>query len=256
MKRLLSVLLVVVAVGAFVFRGNIRDAYVEWTKQAVPSEQPAPTQTPTRTPTSSVGATATPTPVVGAINLAVPFQSQAPKGDWSEPWQNACEEASSILVGAYWTHEQLTPDTMAWENQHFGYYQETTAAQTAEMLRGLYGFTDVRVSYDVGIADILKNVRAGRPVIVPLAGRLLGNPYYTPPGPVYHMLVVKGVTDTGDIITNDVGTRFGHNLTYSPSVFLNAMHDAPTGGATWPDNVDPATYILTGRPAIIVVYPN
>lgn len=33
-------------------------------------------------------------PIADSINLAVPFTSQAPTGDWSEPWQNACEEAS------------------------------------------------------------------------------------------------------------------------------------------------------------------
>ena len=80
---------------------------------------------------------------------------------------------------------------------------------------------------------------AGRPVIVPLAGRLLGNPYYTQPGPVYHMLVVKGIAENGDIITNDVGTRHGRNLTYAPDVFLNAMHDVPSGGDEWPAGVDP-----------------
>jgi hypothetical protein len=252
MKRLPIIVLVLLVAGAFIFRGTIRDTLVEWRKPPVPSERPAPT------------GTVTPKPVVGAVNLEVPFFSQAPRGDWSEPWQNACEEASSILVGAYWTHEELTTDTMAqyildavaWENQHFGYYQETTAAQTAQMIRALYGFSDVRVQYDVGIADIERNVRAGRPVIVPLAGQMLGNPYYKPPGPVYHMLVVKGVAENGDLITDDVGTRHGHNLTYSPSVFLSAMHDAPQGGAAWPANVDPVEYIKTGRRAMIVVYPN
>jgi hypothetical protein len=34
------------------------------------------------------------------------------------------------------------------------------------------------------------------------------------------------------------------------------MHDAPQGGSNWGTGVDPATYILTGRRAIIVVYPN
>jgi hypothetical protein len=256
-KRFLTLLLIAIAFGFIAFRGIVRDTYIEWTKPAVPSEIPVSEATRTPTPTG-VGA------VAGPINLAVQFFTQAPAGDWSEPWQNACEESSAILVGAYWSNETLTADSMAqhilqavaWENEHFGYYQETTAAQTAEMIRALYGYERVDVLYDVGIADILKNVRAGRPVIVPLAGQMLGNPYYKPPGPVYHMLVVKGVADNGDIITNDVGTRHGKNLTYSPSVFLNAMHDAPQGGATWPADVDPVQYIKTGRRAIIVVYPN
>lgn len=261
-RRAAITLLILIAVGAVVFRGQIRDSYIEWSKPTVPGEQPRPTTTPRPTPAVSIGGA--PIPTVGAVNLAVPFFSQAPRGDWSLPWQEACEEASAILVGAYWTGEQLTTDTMEqrilaaveWQKDRYGYYEHTTARQTADMIQALYGFKDVRVEYNIGIARIVEHVRAGRPVIVPLAGRLLGNPYYTQPGPAYHMLIVKGVTADGDIITNDVGTRHGRNLTYAPDVFLNAMHDAPEGGASWDEGVDPAEYIKTGKRAIIVVYPN
>jgi len=264
MKRFVVVVAVLIAISAVVFRGQIRDAYVEWSKPAVPSEQPRPTSVVSRAGAPAPTATPTPTPANGAVNLGVQFFSQAPRGDWSMPWQEACEEASLILVGAYWTGEQLTTDTMEqhilaaveWEKSHYGYYEHTTARQTADMIKALYGFKEVRVEYNIGIARIVEHLRAGRPVIVPLAGRLLGNPYYTQPGPAYHMLVVKGVTADGAIITNDVGTRHGRNLTYAPAVFLNAMHDAPEGGASWGEGVDPAAYIKTGKRAIIVVYPN
>ncbi len=265
MKRILIPVIIFAAIAAVVFRGEIQDIYIEWTKPAVPSERPAPTPVPSsKVSESPIPATPTPIPVIGAVNLAVPFFSQAPRGDWSLPWQEACEEASAILVGAYWSGESLTVDEMerrirdavSWQEDRYGYYEHTTARQTADMIRALYGFADVRVEYDIGTERIAQHVRAGRPVIVPLAGRLLGNPYYTSPGPAYHMLVVKGVAENGDIITNDVGTRHGKNLTYTPSVFLNAMHDAPEGGSGWPLNVDPAEYIKTGRRAIIVVYPN
>lgn len=256
MKRIGVVVFILAAVGAVVFRGAVRDAYIELSKPDVPNERPAPVASPSVSQTSA--------PESGAVNLAVPFFAQAPRGDWSLPWQEACEEASAILVGAYWTHENLTVDIMEqhilaavqWENDHYGYYQHTTARQTADMIKALYGFKNVKVEYDIGIDRIAEHIRAGHPVIVPLAGRLLGNPYYVMPGPVYHMLVVKGIAENGDIITNDVGTRHGRNLTYSSEVFLNAMHDAPSGGSDWPDNVYPAGYIQTGRRAIIVVYPN
>ncbi len=255
----LLVLLVALA-GAYFGRGQLRYWYIELLKSPVPSEQPRPLPG-TNTPSP----TATPTPITGAVNLAVPFQAQAPRGDWSEPWQNACEEASAILVDAYWKNEQLSVDDMeqrilqlvAWESTHFGYYQETTAEQTATMLRSVYGYRKVVVIHGATLADVVANVRAGRPVIVPLAGRLLDNPYYTAPGPVYHMLVVKGITEDGSIITNDVGTRHGRNYVYSPAVFAAAMHDLPQGGATFPTNVlNPEAWIETGHPAIVVVYPN
>ncbi|MEK9208861.1 MAG: C39 family peptidase [Patescibacteria group bacterium] len=263
-KRLGVSILILIAVCAVVFRGQIRDSYIEWSKPAVPSEQPRPTPIASRVGTPIPMPTPTVTPVNGVINLGVQFFSQAPRGDWSLPWQEACEEASAILVGAYLTGEQLTTDTMEqrivaavqWQKDRYGYYEHTTARQTADMIKALYGFKDVRVEYNIGIERIAEHVRAGRPVIVPLAGRLLGNPYYTQPGPAYHMLVVKGVTADGSIITNDVGTRHGRNLIYAPDVFLNAMHDVPEGGASWGEGVDPAVYIKTGKRAIIVVYPN
>jgi len=264
MKRNIFLIIFLVALAGLWFgRGYVRDLAIEWSKPAMPSEQPAAAIS---VPGSSVTPRPTPRPLPpgGAVNLAVPFQAQAPGGDWSLPWQEACEEASSALVDAFWQGQSVSVGDMEqriltlvdWENKNFGYYEQTTAAQAAAMIRAVYGYKKVVVTYDATIKDIEDNVRAGRPVIVPLAGRLLGNPYYTAPGPIYHMLVVKGITGNGDLITNDVGTRHGHNLTYNPTVFLNAMHDLPQGGATWPPGVVAEEWIKTGRRAIIVVYPN
>ncbi len=124
------------------------------------------------------------------------------------------------------------------------------------MIREVYGYQRVDVLYDSGIGEIANHLRAGRPVIVPLAGRMLKNPYYTPPGPAYHMLVVKGITALGDLIVNDVGTKHGHGFLYNPKIFLAAMHDAPEGGDTWPVGMDQEAWIESARRAIIVVYPN
>jgi hypothetical protein len=268
MKKSLIVGILVLVTIAYWQRGAIQDLAIEWSKPAVPSEEPRPTVTAT-TPvspgqSSSPRPSATPRPTTGAINLAVPFWSQAPRGDWSLPWQEACEEASAILVDLFWKNGNYSLEQMEaairvavdWQMKKFGYYEHTTAAETALMIKELYGYKKVEVEYGVDTDDIAAHVRAGRPVIVPLAGRLLNNQFYTSPGPVYHMLVVKGIAQNGDIITNDVGTRHGKNLTYSPSVFLNAMHDVPEGGSAWPAGVDPAVYIQAGRRAIIVVYPN
>lgn len=275
LRFLVPVAVLTVVLGALVYaRGTIRDAIIEARKPAVPREEPAvrPSATVPTLSATTVLRPSTPTPVLqpsptparGAVNLAVPFFSQAPRGDWSLPWQEACEEASAILVDAFWRGDALSVDAMerninaavAWQQSNFGYYQHTTAAQTATMLRELYGYRRVDVEYGVGVPRIAEHIRAGRPVIVPLAGRELGNPYYTAPGPIYHMMVVKGIAENGDVITNDVGTRHGRNLTYAPAVFEAAMHDVPTGGDRWPEGSDPVTYLDTGAKAIVVVYPN
>ena len=40
-------------------------------------------------------------------DLEVPFTSQSPDGNWSEPWQNACEETSILMVDNFYQDENL-----------------------------------------------------------------------------------------------------------------------------------------------------
>ena len=70
-----------------------------------------------------------------------------------------------------------------------------------------------------------KALSENKAILIPVAGRMLGNPYFQSPGPIYHMLVIKGYTKDGDFITNDPGTRNGENYIYSPEVIMNALHD-------------------------------
>ena len=43
-----------------------------------------------------------------AVSLEVPFTAQAPDGDWSMPYQEACEEAVIIMAKAYLDGEDLS----------------------------------------------------------------------------------------------------------------------------------------------------
>jgi hypothetical protein len=254
----LSIFIVLTAIFIF-FHVGIRDFVFELQKQGLPQEtrlMPSP-----RFSTSSKVSVL---PVVFAgINLAVPFSVQAPFGDWSLPYEDACEETSAILVDKFYKDQPITPEIanqeilklVDWEKHRFGYYENTTAAETAVILKEYFGYKRVDVLYGITMDDIKSQILAGRPVIVPLDGRLVGNPYYTQPGPVYHMLVIKGITKNGDFITNDVGTRRGQNYVYNSQVLFNAIHDAPKGGVVWPQP-DPEAYIKSGKKAMIVVYPN
>lgn len=216
------------------------------------------------TPAITFGPQVTPTPLPREKNLAVPFSSQAPHGNWELPYQETCEETSAMLVDGFWKGRTFTADSanielldlVEWSKKRFGFYFHTTVEQTAVILREFYGYRDVRVLHDISLEDIKREVGAGRPVIIPAAGRELGNRFFRQPGPVYHMLVVKGFTADGMIITNDVGTRNGHNYVYDEHVFYEAIHDVPTGGDDWPTGVIPEEYILTGGKAMIVVHPN
>ena len=185
--------------------------------------------------TSSLTITATqPTAAVNEINLAIPFTSQAPKQNWDAIHEQLCEEAAVLMAASYvlgrdipdadYADEQLFA-IKAFEEERFGYFEDTTAEETAAILREYYKISRVTVVYDPTIADITQALLQGKAVIAPAAGRELGNPYFTAPGPLYHMLVIKGYTKDGRFITNDPGTRRGANYLYDQNIVLNAIHD-------------------------------
>lgn len=169
-----------------------------------------------------------------AINLKVPFTPQAPHAIWTPPYKEFCEEASVLMAASYLQNKTIPSAAVAdekmlaikaFEEKRFGYYEDTTAAETAVILREFYKIEAVKLMENPSVADFKTALAAGKLVIVPAAGRLLGNPYYTPPGPLYHMLVIKGYTADGKFITNDPGTRRGADFLYSPETILNALHD-------------------------------
>jgi len=259
MKKILvilgALLLIILGISAFYWRADISDLAVAVGKSQLPPE------------VSSAAASAAAAKPSGAkfagINLAVPFSAQAPYGDWSLPYAEACEETSAILVDHFYTGKALTPAIaqqeilamVAWENKTFGFYEHTTSAETVRIIKEYLNYKRVDLLYDISLADIKAQIMAGRPVIVPLAGRMLNNPYYKNPGPIYHMLVIKGLTQDGKFITDDVGTKRGYNYVYNANVLYNAIHDAPFGGGELTD-AQLVQDIPSGRKAIIVIYPN
>jgi len=187
------------------------------------------------------------------FNLVVPFTTQSPLAEWTEQDNESCEEAAALMVHYYWGEKTFTKDLakeelqkiVDFENEHYGQYKDTTAEATAQFIRDMWGYKKVEVRYDITIEDIKREVVQGRPVILPTAGRLLGNPNFKSPGPPYHMLVVRGWTKDM-IITNDPGTRKGEGYQYEPEVLWEAIHD-------WNGSVETIT---DGRKAMVVVWPN
>ncbi len=161
-----------------------------------------------------------------------PFQSQAPFANWDELHEEACEEASIILV-QWWQNNKSsisaqTMDTeilklVDYQESNWGSHRDITAGETAELAEDIYSLSlnEKNIS---SIEDIKEEIAQDHPVIVPTAGRLLGNPYFTGLGPIYHMLVVIGY-DGKNIIVQDVGTKRGDHYKYNQSVFYNAIHD-------------------------------
>lgn len=184
------------------------------------------------------------------INLDVPFSSQAPHANWEQPYQDACEEASIAMVHYFFVKKRFNPETadkeildlVAFEERRFGYGYDITAEETVNTVKGFYGYKNVEIIQNPTV-DTIKSVLAkGLPVVAPVYGRALKNPYFTPPGPTYHMLVIKGYT-RDKFITNDPGTKRGGDYLYSYSVMMDAIHDWNGGD------------VQNGRKAIIIIHP-
>lgn len=168
--------------------------------------------------------------------VKVPFTSQAPLSKWDEIHEEACEEASIIMLEYYFTGKKLTREIaereiqalVAFQKKKVGDFKDTTAQQTADLFLDFYGELPngkkLKVVYDFEKNDLKKYLARGFPIIIPAAGRELGNPNFTAPGPLYHNLVLVGY-DGDTIITNDPGTRKGEGYKYNVDVLFSAIHD-------------------------------
>lgn len=232
-KKTLSIILsliVLSVMSAFVFDkiGLFTKIFHTPLPSAVPFNEFS-TSTPIPKPTTSMVAL-----IKEGVNLNVPFTSQAPHKNWNDPYQDFCEEASALMAMSYIRGENISnPDVAdakmlaikSFEETRFGYHKDTNVAETAIIIKEFYKYLNVVVLKNPSIYNIKKVLSEGKAVIVPLAGREMGNPYYNQPGPLYHMLVIKGYTKDGKFITNDPGTRRGADFIYSPEVLFNAIHD-------------------------------
>jgi hypothetical protein len=189
--------------------------------------------------------------VPAEFNLPVPFTTQAPWSDWGQPYQDACEEAAVLNVHYFYEGKSFTKeianqeilDFVDFENSYLGFYRSTTVAELVDVTKEYLGYERIDIIDDPSVADIKVQVAAGRPVIVPAAGRELGNPYFTQPGPVYHMYVIRGYDDT-KFYTNDIGVGRGENYAYDIEVVMTSISDWDGRGN------------LSREKRVIVIYPN
>lgn len=176
--------------------------------------------------------------VPNKIFLNIPFISQAPFAKWTPLYNEACEEAAIIMVMRYANHKGLTRveadneinKLVEYQEKNYGGHFDLTAAKTARLMKEFYGFDKFEVDPKASIDTIIKALSEKHPVIVPMAGRLLKNPYYKSPGPVYHMLVLKGYDlSNKEFIANDPGTRRGLNFRFKFETINKAWSDFGSG---------------------------
>ncbi len=175
-----------------------------------------------------------------AVLLNPPFTSQAPYGGWKDQkQQDGCEEAAALMAYYWASGKSLSRDGALieitaisdYEQKEYGNYHDTAVADTIERIfKGYFHYPKVQAKYGIGRKDIADELAAGNLIIVPTDGRLLGNPYYTPPGPDRHNLLIKGYDPAKDeFITNDPGTKRGEGYRYKTGTVIDAIVDYPTG---------------------------
>ena len=186
-------------------------------KEIIQEESPAPHDVVQKT-----AQPATEEAPLAKVIYDVPFTSQAPFADWKDPrQQEGCEEASILMVSRFLKSEgdiekekalEEIFALAAYQEKKYGYFENTSAADTAKLLIDYYGVPQsaVEVSYDVTVEKIKSALAHGAFVITPMNGQILGNPNYTGAGPARHMVLIIGYDDRdGVFVTNDPGTRRG-----------------------------------------------
>ena len=205
-------------------------------KKRLPVKESAPAQTDiavleSQSVTQAIKG-AKPATLPAELNLKMTFYPQAPYGDWSLPWQESCEEASTLLVANVyfnhnWSRENFKNQILKmidWENVTFGTYLDSNASQIAQILNDYLGLKTI-IHDDPTYDEIKQILNKGHLIIAPFAGQMLHNPYFSGAGPIYHALVIKGYKEDQKIVTEDVGTRQGEDYVYSWSVLENALHE-------------------------------
>lgn len=186
--------------------------------------------------------------------LHVPFSTQIPNGAWVQPFADACEETSMLMVEAYYRGQTtLTTSYMidrikkivALEDQVLGFNKDTSVEVMTPFINNYFSF-EARLVADPTEEEIIDELHAERPVIVPVDARKIPSPYYQQPAPSYHVFVLVGVDeDLGVFYAHDPGTRAGEEITYKIHDVMNAIQDYPDAEGVRPKRVIVTSSVLT-----------
>ncbi len=175
-----------------------------------------------------------------SIRQSVPFTSQAPRGEWSDPrQQDGCEEAS-VLMAVFWARQEELTTSVAereiiamsdWEKDRFGSYIDTGIQDTADrLLAGYFNIQNYRIYPQANSSQLIEALDSGAIALLPINGQVFEPFHYTPPGPERHMVVVHGYEEATDsFLVHDPGTSVGNNLTVTRAVLERSWRDYASG---------------------------
>ncbi len=205
----------------------------------VPNKQAGATET-----VKPVAAVPTSEPTTAAVfvdNSSVPFTTQAPTGEWSDQrQQDGCEEASALMAIRWVQGKKSISSSEARKEiiamsdfslKKYGEYRDVSLEDLKKWIfEDYFKYSKVEVKKNVTIKDMINELQKGKIIIIPANGQKLGNPYFSPPGPERHMLVVRGYDPKKkQFITNDPGTKRGNAYRYNEQTLYNSIMAYPTG---------------------------
>lgn len=118
----------------------------------------------------------------------------------------------------------------AFETTRFGHHEDVGLPEIIITLRERFDIGSAEIRNDVTPAELIAAVADGNLILAPVFGRALGNPNFTAPGPITHMLVVTGYdSGTEAFTTNDPGTVHGESYRYDGDVLFDALWAYPSG---------------------------
>jgi len=171
------------------------------------------------------------------VDLKVPFTSEIPNGSWVKPWNNACEEASIVMVEGYYFGYEKTTKSIAIKNMSplfkiedklFGSNADTDSSRTAKLINDYTDFT-ATIKENPTLDEIKSEIKSGHPVITFSYAKNLNNPNHRwrAGGSYYHVMVLTGFDDkTKEFLTNDSGDpQTGEDYRYKYDAIMNSLHD-------------------------------
>lgn len=261
LKYLVLAIIVIILVSGYFWRGSIKDWWWATRQPELPTAVKAKIEVRSKkkevnsslenrnqkienssissnSSNSSLSSEPQPIRIPSEINLAVPFTSQAPNARWDAFDEEMCEEASLVMVNRFYQNrgfeskddqKNALREIQNWEEVNLPDWKSNNAEEIARVAREMLGYQSARTIQLTDFKQIKEQIAQSNPVILPAAGRELKNPNFKAPGPLYHMLVVRGWLSDGRIITNDPGTRRGEGYIYDEPTLWAAIHDWNSG---------------------------
>ncbi|MCL4383997.1 C39 family peptidase [Patescibacteria group bacterium] len=244
--RLYFGLISIVLIGLVLYRFDRPKGSPELINSPLPTVIPSPAASPQPSPL--------PTALPNHFLITTAFIPQAPEHNWTEPWQDACEEAALLTASDYYHHQNPTVletkqailNLIDYETQK-GWGIDININQMSVLAHDYFHLNPIVVANPT-LFELKKFVSQSHPVIIPAAGKSLfqENHFFSNGGPYYHNLVLLGYDDsTRQFIVHDVGTQHGAYFHYSYDLLLKSIHDFPESG-------NPAD-ILSGSAKVLVL---